>query len=311
MLDVKRFAELEGLLFTARRLVEGLYAGGHATPQAGPGVEFHDFRSYCPGDDLRAIDWKLYGRTDRLYLRRYRWFADFNAMVMIDCSASMNYPPISMTAKAGAKKQPVWTKLQYAQTLAAAIAFLTVRQSDRVGVGAYARDLVRHRPVGGTWSHLHEICHLLDAVQPIAGVGDAAAGLRHGHELMRRSGKRRGIVVLISDLLEEPSALFDGLNRLRHDRYEAIVFQVLTPGELDLSSLGSTRMRLVDLETRQQVRTHVPQVQKRYGELLRAHLDDVRRGCLNRGVDYNLLRTDQSPITALRRYVSHRSARSA
>ena len=307
MLHAKDWAGLQGLVFVAKRLVEGLYAGGHATPQSGPGIEFHDYRSYSPGDNPSSIDWKLYGRTDRLYLRRFKWFTDLHAMVMVDCSASMNFAALEAGGRTSPSSQ-TRTKLHYAQTLAAAIAFLTVRQADRVGVGLYSDKLIRHMPVGGTWSHLMNICQMIEQSGHVQGVGDAASGLLHAHALMRRSGRHRGVVVLISDLLGEPSALFDGLNRLRHDRFEAIVFQVLTPQELDLAGLGRSRLQLVDLETRKQVSTHIGQIQQRYTQLMTEHLATLRRGCLNRGVDYNLLTTDQPVIDALRRYVVRRAS---
>lgn len=314
MIQTREFAGLEGLMLVAKRLVEGLYAGGHATPQAGPGVEFHDYRSYAPGDDPRGIDWKVYGRTNRLYLRRYRWFADFTAMIMVDCSASMHFAGIDArgrTLAAPPKPGQILpehpTKLQVALALSAAISFLTIRQADRCGVGVYARDLVRHRPIGGTWSHLFDICRMLETVKSVPGVGNASLGLKHAHDIMKRSGRRRGIVVLISDLLEEPEALFDGLNRLRHDRFEVIVFQLLTPQELNMAGIEQMRGQLVDPETRLSVRTFVPQVRDCYAELIQQHIKEVRRGCLSRGVDHNLLTTDQSVVAALRRYVMRRA----
>src|SRR5690606_32230713 len=108
------WAGLEGLIFVAKRLVEGLYAGGHATPQAGPGIEFHDYRSYSPGDDPANIDWKLYGRTDRLYLRRFRWFTDLHAAVMVDYSASMNFSGLNSHGETDVSRSAM-TKLRYAR----------------------------------------------------------------------------------------------------------------------------------------------------------------------------------------------------
>lgn len=286
--------------------MEGLYAGGHATPQAGPGIEFHDYRAYSPGDDPATIDWKLYGRTDRLYLRRFRWFTDLHAVLMVDCSASMNFAGLDGRGQADTSRSAM-TKLRYAKTLAAAIAFLTIRQADRVGLGLYSDELVRHLPVGGTWSHLMNLCQLLERTKPVQGVGNAAAGLRHAHNLMKRQARNRGLVVLISDLLEDPRELFDGLNRLRHDRMDAIVFQILTPQEVDLTGMNAGRLQLVDMETRKQVRTHVSQIRQRYAQLMADHLAAVRQGCLSRGVDYNLLTTDQPVIEALRRYVVRRA----
>lgn len=306
MFNPADFSGLEGLLFVARRLVDGLYAGSHASTHAGPGIEFHDYRTYCPGDDPAQIDWKLYGRTDRLFVRRHRWYTDFSAMVMLDCSASMDFAGME---QGRAENSPTaMTKLRYGSVLAAAIAFLTVKQADRVGMGMYSDDLVRHRTVGATWSHLHAICRMLETAAPVAGTGDAASGLEHGRRLLGRSPRSRGIVVLISDLLEDPTALFSAMNRLRHNRFEVICFQILTPDELDLNESASRRLEMVDLESTEHVRTDVDQIGPRYNELITEHLQSLQQGCADRGVDYNLLRTDQSVIEALQRYLSRRSA---
>ncbi|MEE9211523.1 MAG: DUF58 domain-containing protein [Phycisphaeraceae bacterium] len=304
MLGPSDYASLQGLAFVARRMVQGLFGGAHASPYSGSGAEFFDYRSYSSGDEIRQLDWKLFGRTDRLYVRQYQHLTDLRVYLLVDCTASMNFAAIGARGKG---QEPI-TKLQYAATLAAAIAFLTVRQSDRVGLGVYADKLVRHLPTGGTWSHFQRLCRVLEQVQPILGRGNLGASLRHAHSLM----KRRGLIVLISDLLDEPHELFDGLNRLRHDGFEVIVFQVLTPQELDLAAAGPLRLRLVDAETRRQVRTHLPQVQRRYAQLMHEHLEAVRRGCVGRGADYNLLITDAGPgpgvIEALRRYLARRTA---
>jgi len=288
-------------MFTARTLVDGLYAGGHASPRHGPGIEFHDYRAYVPGDDPAAIDWKLYGRTDRYYLRRYQRYTDLRAHLLVDVSRSMDYPRGRGVGR---------SKLAIARELAAAIAFLAVRQRDRVGL-ALAGDatadpaLQAYLPPGGTWPHLMRLCQRLEAAEPASGPANLGAALRHLHALARR----RGLVILLSDLLDDPAPLFDGLARLRHDRFEVIVFQVLTPTELDLGRLGASRLKLREMERVGEVATHVPSVQRRYARLMREHLDTVRRGCVGRGCDHVLVRTDRPVIESLARYLSGRAAR--
>lgn len=322
MPDPAQWSQLRGLMFTARTLVEGLYAGAHASPRHGPGLEFHDYRAYVPGDDLAAVDWKLFGRTDRYYLRRYQRYTDLHTHLLVDGSASMAFAGFDRRGRPLDPGAPT-AKLRFAKELAAAIAFLMVRQSDRVGLS-----LLDHRqprrpgqpsrlqtlPPGGTWPHLQRLCADLEAVKPGtpgttsavpgSGPGGVGAALRELHAQVRR----RGLVVLISDLLDEPADLFDGLNRLRHARCDVLVFQVLTPHELDLGTAGRLRLQMVDSETRAQVATHVPEVAARYRQLLNEHLTAIRRGCAARNVDYHLMRTDQPVVEALRHYLTRRAA---
>ena len=304
MTDRRDWARLGGLMFTARRLVDGLYVGAHPSPRSGPGTEFHDYRPYVPGDDPGAVDWKLFGRTDRHYIRRYQRYTDLNLYLMVDVSASMNF------ASLGPRGRPLQsdiapTKLDYARQLAAAIAMLTIRQSDRVGIGLFDSTLRAHLPVGGTWNHLQRVIAAAEAAEPGVGPGDVGASLRQVFPLLRR----RTLLVLISDLLDDPTAaggLFDGLARIRHARSEVTVFQILSPQELNLQAIGPSRLQLVDAETRRQVATHVPTVASRYASLMRQHLDQIRRGCAARGADHQLLSTSQPMVESLRAYLARR-----
>ena len=295
--------KLGGLMFVARRLVEGLLTGQHAALGLGPGVDFHDYRAYTPGDPLSDVDWKLYGRTDRFYLRRYRHLSELHAYLMLDCSASMHFSGLDRRGRPLPAKQ-VSTKLSYGAALAAAIGFLTIRQADRAGVGLFSDRIIEHLPPGGTWAHLKRLCNVLENARPRQGQGRLKASLRQAHALM----KRRGLLVIISDLLEDPDELLDGLSRFRHDRFEVIVFQTLSPQELDLSGLGRLSLEMVDSETHQRLRTDVDRTAKAYAERMQQHISQIRRGCLGQGIDFNLLCTDQPVTGALRRYLVKRSA---
>jgi len=295
------WSNLGGLLFAARRLVDGLYAGAHLSPQPGPGIDFHDYRAYSPGDDLADVDWKLFGRTDRYYVRRYRRQTDLSAYLLLDVSASMGFSALDRRGRPVAE-QTAASKLHYAQTLAALIATLMIRQGDRVGLGMFADRLVHHLTPGSTPAHLQQICADLERAQP-AGRADPGAALVQAHAQM----KRRGLFIIISDLLDDPQSLFDGLGRLRHDRFEATVLQVLSGQELNLRELGG-ELELVDTETRRSVQTDIGQVRRRYEQLMSAHLIAVSAGCRSRGMDYHLLRTDQPIIEGLRAYLVKRNA---
>jgi len=311
-LHPSQWTSLGGLMFVARRLVEGLWAGRHASPRTGHGLEFHDYRSYSPGDTTSDIDWKVFGRTDRLYLKRYLQQTDLNVHLLVDISASMDFAGLTRRGIPITGKDHL-TKLGYAEMLAAALAFLIVRQGDRAGVGLFAEKLHEHLPPSGTWAHLMRLCNALEHAEPVApesGNGDAGMALRQAHALLRHGGRTRsrGLVVLISDLLDPPDSMLDGLNLLRHDQFDVIIFQVLTAQELDLAGLSDLRLQMVDSESHKRVGTDVGAVRRRYAQLMTRHLTQLRRACTARNVDYNLLTTDQPVVEALRRYLVRRNA---
>ncbi|XAM00726.1 DUF58 domain-containing protein [Phycisphaeraceae bacterium D3-23] len=221
---------LDGLMLAARQLVDGLYAGRHASPTRGTGAEFHDYRPYTPGDDLRAIDWKLYGRTDRYYLKRFRQETDLNLHLAVDGSASMAFA--ALDPKRG--KQPLPTKLDTAKRLAAALALLAVRQGDRAGLCVFDTQLRCHHPASGSMRQLQTMTADLEQTTPAKGPADLGASLQ---QLGATLG-RRGVVAVVSDLLDEPDGLLRSIDRLRHAGSEVVVFQVLTPDELDLGGAG-------------------------------------------------------------------------
>jgi uncharacterized protein (DUF58 family) len=315
-LDPSQWSSLGGLMFVARRLVEGLWAGRHASPRRGHGLEFHDYRSYSPGDATSDIDWKVFGRTDRLYLKRYLQQTDLNVHILVDVSASMDFAGLDHRGVAiKGKDQP--TKLRYAQLLAAALSFLIIRQGDRAGLGLYTDTIRQHLPPAGTWAHLMRLCSALEETQADAVLGDSESttgqtgtALRQSHALLRhgRGGARsRGLVVLISDLLDPPEPMLDGLDLLRHDQFDVILFGILTQQELDLAGMNDLRLLMVDAETHQRVGTDIGAVRRQYSQLMAEHLAQLSRACAARNIDYNLLTTDQPVIEALRRYLVRRS----
>ncbi len=300
------WSQLGGLIFVARRLVEGLWAGRHPSVSRGAGLEFHDYRAYAPGDSLADLDWKVYGRTDRLYLRRHRQQTDLKLHLAVDATASMDFAGLNANAGGADGDSPAATKFRYAQSLAAALALLAIRQSDRAGLSLFSNRVLTHLPGGGGggggWAHLQRLCAALEKTDPQPGLGNLSASLQQIHALL----PKRSLLVLISDLLDDPAALFQSLSRFRHDGAEVIIFQVLHPQELSLSGLAETRLRVVDAETGQQLATDLAQVQQGHVAAMQHHLRIIRQGCAARQVDYNLLTTDMSIASALRRYLSRR-----
>ncbi len=351
MLDTSAWPNLGGLLFAAKRLVEGIWSGRHESVRTGSGLDFHDYRMYAPGDSPAEIDWKLFGRTDRHYVRRYRQQTDLNAYILVDVSSSMDFARIDSAGRS-LRGSKVMTKLRYAQELAAAIAFLAIRQGDRAAMGLFAKKLFSHVPPGSTWAHLKRICATLEGVRSReaggksqeTGDGKQGAGgpttannpdqtlapphspaapaahtpaalaslpgdfrecLRQAHALR----PRRGVLVLISDLIADPAEVLDGISRFRHDHFEVIVFHLLTRQELGLEGLDHARLQMVDSESRDRVRTDISLVQKRYRQLIDDHVQSLRRGCEARAADYQLLTLSDPPSTALRKYLSRRGTR--
>lgn len=289
-------------MLTARQLLEGLYAGHHGSLRPGAGLDFYDYRAYCPGDEVAQIDWKLFGRTNRYYLRQHRQPSDLHVYVMVDRTASMNFTGLNCCDKPPLDPT-VPTKFAYAKILAAAIAMLTIGQNDRVGLGLFSRQIDHHTPVGNSWAHLQEVCRALEQTKTALGPGHLAGALKQASGLMRR----RGLIILIADLLDEPESLFDGLNRLRHDQLDVIVFQILTQQELNLTRFGSQQLQLTDAETHQSIAVNLQQVSRRYNGLMSQHLAAMRHVCKRLGIDHNLLTTDQPAIEALRQYLVRRA----
>ena len=301
-------AGLDGLYFAARHLVDGLYTGRHASPLRGAGVEFHDYRPYTPGDDLRAIDWKLFGRTDRYYLKRYRRGTDLNLHLAVDGSASMNFAGIDARwdgRPARHRQATSPTKFAIAQQLAAALLTLAVRQGDRAGLGIFDKRLRCLHPPTGSPRLLQRIIADLERSEPSGGQADVAASLTQLSDML---GGRKASVIVISDLLDEPGGLLDVFDRLRFAGHEVVVFQVLTPDELALPT-RVRGLRMINPEQGPTVNTQPSAVAQRYRKLMQAHIESVRRSLTARGIDHTLVDTSEPLLGVLRRYLTARAAR--
>lgn len=293
-------AGLDGLYFAAKQLVDGLYTGRHASPLRGSGIEFHDYRPYTPGDDLRSIDWKRYGRTDRYYLKRYRRETDLNLHVMVDGSASMDFATLNSKPRSD---QP--TKYVVAQQLAAALTTLAIRQGDRAALGVFDQQLrCLHAPTGSL-RQLQTMLADLEQTAPAPGEVDLASSLEQLAHTLRG---RKAAIAVVSDLLDETEPMMAVFDRLRFAGHEVLVFQVLTPDELALPS-ESRGLRMIDPESGPSINTRPQQVAGSYQALMQAHLDKLRRSLQARGMDYTLVNTGKPLIGVLRQYLQQRAAR--
>jgi uncharacterized protein (DUF58 family) len=291
-LDPELLARVGSLELLARTVVEGFMSGLHRSPFTGFSTEFTEYRQYNPGDDLRYLDWRLLARTDRYFIRKYRADTNTQCHLLIDTSASMNYAHASSV-----------TKLQYAQFLAASLAYLLNRQQDAVGLVAFADKVHTHVPARNRTGHMRTIFGNLSLLQP-GGETDLAASLHQLAEILTR----RGIVVVISDFYDQPDRLGESFQHLRFKGHDTVAFQVLDQNELDFD-FNDAVLLLEDAETQEQMPVLPDVVMDGYRDRMRRHVDDMRRCAAANNVDYELLTTKQPLDFALLSFLSRRAGK--
>jgi uncharacterized protein (DUF58 family) len=290
-LDPQVLASLQGLDIAARLAVEGFVAGLHKSPYHGVSVEFAEHREYSPGDDIRHVDWKVWSKTDKLYLKQYEQETNLICYILLDSSESMAYASDAQVSK--------W---QYGQLIAASLAYLILQQQDAVGLATFDSRVQRLLRPSGQPSHLKDIVQVMTTT-PTERKTDLGAIF---HDLAERFTKR-GLVILISDLFDDPNRVLAGLRHFRHRRHDLIVFQVLDPAELDFPFRQTTLFK--GLEELGQVLVEPVLLRHAYQQEIESFCSELRRGCQSMNIDYLLLRTDQALDAALSGYLATRSAR--
>jgi uncharacterized protein (DUF58 family) len=285
--DPEVLARVADLMLRARTVVEGTISGLHRSPFHGFNVEFAEYREYSPGDDLRRLDWRALGRTDRYYIKQYEEESNLRATLVMDCSASMRYGSGGMT------------KFDYGATLAAALATLLVGQQDPVGLALFDRQPHPLLPPGATQAHLVQLIGRLEAATPER---ETQLGPMLGS--LADQIKRRGLVIIISDLLTDMPAFYDGLSRLQYRGHEVLVLQVLDKDELELPFNDLVLFR--DIEGQEELFAEPWAFRKAYCAAIEQFVSEVHSSCGDRGVDHLLLRTDQSLADALSYYLHAR-----
>lgn len=280
-------ARLDNLSLRARLVVEGFIAGHHRSPYHGYSVEFAEHRAYGSGDEIRHIDWKLFGKTDRYYIKRFEEETNLKCYLLLDQSKSMIFASGSTT------------KLDYAQTLAAALAYLMLKQQDAVGLALFDSELRNYLPPRGKPSHMKALMAAMSAIVP--GPETRMSPMLHQ---LAEGIRKRGLIVLISDLLDDPDEVMMGLKHFRHRKHEVIVFHVLDPQELEFSF--SSRTRFNDLETGDSITTEPWHIQEIYQQAVNKFVAGYRTLCRQHNIDYVLLRTDQPMDRALSEYLLKR-----
>ena len=289
-IDPKVLSRISNLELLARGVVEGFVAGLHRSPYKGFSVEFMSYRPYMPGDDLMRLDWKLFARTDRYYIKEFEDETNTSVHILVDVSASMSY-------RSGAV-----SKRTYASYLAASLAYLVVRQRDGVGMTFFDDQIREHIPPRSTRGHLHTLLDFLASVPD----GTRTEMGKPLHDLAERH-RRRGFVILMSDLLDDASSIMDGLRHFRFQGHDVLVFHIMDPQELsfDFSDL----VEFEDMETGETMLVAPEASREAYLENLELYKETLRRESGLLGVDYALLSTDQPLDFALFEYLSARSRR--
>ncbi len=290
-LNPQTLASLQGLDLQARLVVEGYVAGMHPSPYHGFSVEFAQHREYVPGDDIRHVDWKVWSKTDKFYLKQYEEETNLLMYLLLDTSESMAYASPGQISK-----------LHYAQIVAASLAYMVLQQQDAVGLATFDDAVRRYIRPAGQPSHLKELIHALDST-PARSKSDMGMVF---HDLAERF-KKRGVVVVLSDLFDEVPRVIAGLKHLRHRRHEVIVFHVLDPAELDFPFRGPTLFQ--GLEGLPDVLTEPEALRRGYQSEINAFLDEMKKGCRMIDIDYVPLRTDWNLDAALTSYLAARANR--
>ncbi|MFQ6614102.1 MAG: DUF58 domain-containing protein [Fidelibacterota bacterium] len=280
-------ARLNTMSLRARLVVEGFMVGHHRSPYHGFSVEFSEHRAYGPGDEIRHIDWKLYGKTDRYYVKRFEEETNLRAYILLDMSRSMAFRSGSVS------------KLDYGSYLTAALTYLMLNQQDAVGLALFDTTLRDFVPSRGTRSHLNVVLSHLDRCVP---GGDTRLGSVL-HQMAERF-KKRGLIILISDLLDDPATIIHGLKHFRYNKQEVIVFHVMDRQEVEFQFRTRTRFR--DAESGQVITTEPWQIREAYQRHLGQFRETLRRECGLLNVDYVALHTDDRLDIALREFLGKR-----
>ena len=288
-LDPETVSRISRLDLVARLVVEGFITGLHRSPYHGFSVEFSEHRPYRPGDPLRDLDWKAYAKSDRLYVKRYEEETNLKAYLLLDISGSMDF-------QSGAPM----SKFRYATSLAAALSYLMLKQRDAVGLLLYHHEIESYVPPRSVQSHLQVMLKTLDQAAPRRDTRMAPAF----HDLAERIS-RRGLVIVLSDLLDDPGEVLNGLRHFRHLGHEVVVFHLLDPRERDLDFRDETRF--FDLEDPDHTLTTQPRhIHHEYRALMDEMIQKYRRGCAGSRIDYALINTATPFDTALSHYLVQR-----
>ncbi len=281
-------SRLTSMDLRARLVVEGFMTGLHKSPYHGFSVEFAEHRQYMPGDEIRRIDWKVLGRTNRYYIKQFEEETNLKSYILIDSSKSMAF-----------SSEGTISKLAYASYTAAALAWLMTDQQDAVGLVTYDENVRSYHPPHATRTYLQTLLVELERLQPGGATGTAQAL----HSVAERL-TRRGLVILFSDLFDDPVSVMNALKHFRYNNHEVIVFHVLDPRERSFDFGRDAIFR--DMETREEMMTQPHQIQRAYRQAMADFITTYRHACLEQKIDYVLLDTRTPFDISLTEYLNKR-----
>lgn len=280
-------SQLANMDLRARLVVEGFITGLHRSPYHGFSVEFAEHRQYMPGDEFKHVDWKVYAKTDRFYVKQFEEETNLKAYLLLDCSGSMEY------------KSTAISKFEYASYLAAALSYLLVRQRDAVGLVTFDQEIRSFFPPRSVKSYLYELLQHLEKIKP----AEKTQISQTLHQMAERI-KRRGLIILLSDLLDQPEEILSGLKHFRHRNHEVLVFHILDPTEISFDFNKDAIFE--DLETGERLSTQPWHIRREYQQRMQEFIETYQNGCRRHNVDYVLLNTAQSFDRALFEYLVKR-----
>ena len=288
-LDPSIISKLNSLELRARLVVEGFMVGMHKSPYHGFSAEFTQHRPYMQGDGLKDIDWKVYGKTERFFIKQYEEETNLKSYILLDISNSMNF----------AYEKNV-KKIEYASTLVAAFSYLMIKQQDAVGLALYADRIIKYLPPKMSKAYLHEILKNLSALKPSEKTNTAVCLNSIAEKI-----KRRGLVIIVSDFFDDVNAILQALKHFRYKKHEVIVFQILDPVERNFA-FGKDAI-FKDMETEEEMTTQPYQIQKSYKDAMNEFLGKIKSECLKANIEYNLIETSSPFDKALFSYIQKRS----
>ena len=289
LLNPSIIPKINSLELRARLVVEGFMVGLHKSPYHGFSVEFTQHRPYMQGDSLKDVDWKVYGKTEKFYIKQYEEETNLKSYILLDVSKSMSFSSADMVSK-----------LDYASTLAAALSYLMIKQQDAAGLTLYSNRIVQHLPPKAARPYLQQILKTLSLANP-SDTTNTATCLNSVAEKI----KRKGLVIIISDLFDDVSSIISALKHFSYNKNEVIVFQILDPMERSFAFGRDAIFR--DMETEEEMTTQPFQIQKAYKLAMEEFINTIKRECLNSNIDYNLIDTSAPFDKALLSYIQKRS----
>jgi len=275
--DIRRLKNYE---FGAKAMVEGYLSGRHRSKQRGSSIEFHEFRQYVPGDDPAQVDWRVFARNDKLFLRTFEQETNLECHLFLDCSASMGFP----------ENTERLSKLEYASFFAACLAWLVISKNDRVSLALFDEGIRKFLPPGSTRKHLNDLLNTLETNRPGSGTSLTETLVR-AHPLLRR----KGTLVILSDFFSDPAALFRALNPYIHRGFRIHLFHLLDPAEIHLDDRGLSRF--VDMESDEQLTVHPHSLREAWNHEILSHTRTLRSLAASRRIDYALTSTTDPYFT--------------